>query len=48
MKPQVIATRVSDELLERIDKVADQMGQTRKEIIKKALEEWLKCSVGSC
>jgi predicted transcriptional regulator len=48
MKPQVIATRVSDELLERIDKVAAHLGQTRKEIIKQALEEWLKCSVGSC
>jgi predicted DNA-binding protein len=48
MKPQIIATRVSDELLERIDKVAAHLGQTRKEIIKKALEEWLKCGVGSC
>jgi predicted transcriptional regulator len=48
MKPQVIATRVSDELLERIDKMATQMGLTRKDIIKQALEEWLKCSVGIC
>jgi len=48
MKPQVIATRVSDELLDRIDKVAAHLGQPRKEIIKKALEEWLKCSVGNC
>lgn len=48
MKPQVIATRVSDELLERIDKVAAHMGQPRKQIVKQALEEWLKCTVASC
>ncbi|MDR3581231.1 MAG: ribbon-helix-helix protein, CopG family [Oryzomonas sp.] len=48
MKPQIIATRVSDELLERIDKVAAHLGQTRKDIVKKAFEEWLKCDVGSC
>jgi predicted transcriptional regulator len=47
MKPQVIATRVSDELLEKIDKLAARMGQTRKEIVKQALEEWLKCGAGS-
>jgi predicted transcriptional regulator len=34
--------------LKKIDKVAANMGQTRKEIIKQALEEWLKCGVGSC
>jgi antitoxin component of RelBE/YafQ-DinJ toxin-antitoxin module len=42
MKQQIIATRISDELLDKIDKIAYQMGLTRKQLVKMSLQEWLK------
>ncbi|QEM67525.1 ribbon-helix-helix protein, CopG family [Geobacter sp. FeAm09] len=42
MKPQIISTRISDELLGKIDRMAWQMGLTRKEVVELSFREWLK------